>query len=530
MDISKGGCVPEGPLHNSSGGNTNKRKKRLNKMKRMKKKKKKDEDEHKEEETITEQFSVDLGNLPKNKKEIKIKEIQQLIKSSLLKSEGLPNWVQTLDRSCVDRVAVVLMKYVTAEMFTKYEDSMPKLSKMFDVVLPYLNDGHHVFIESPAHSLLSVIRKPKSIQTEQGEINPMLLHAKDYILTESQLIKNDFLIPGLSKDAEDFFTIPSSTTTEPSPSSKMFAIDCEMCMSSEGKELTRISVIDSTHQVIYDTLVKPENTITDYLTRYSGITKSDLSDVKTTLEDVQAKLKEIIPPDAILVGHSLEFDFFSLQFFHNKVIDTSVIYQDSRGFGFKPSLKYLAKKYLKENIQKNSQGHCSIEDARTCMHLVQLKITRGPDFGVNNERHEMSFFDHLREVSKRTGVMVDRKSNIKQYSGCADSIPCSCDEEVVKNVIEVLPEYDYIWSQFHNMDSLKTANVLDDDIKSVLQKMDENVNEIHQNLPKGTLFVVILGAANTSQIRRLRESGASSGVVKKAVRDNQRGLCCIKLV
>ena len=89
-------------------------------------------------------------------------------------------------------------------------------------------------------------------------------------------------------------TIPLSSTTEPSPSSPIFALDCEMvrlcsrislpvcicyltlcviphnflqCMSSKGKELTRISVIDSTHQVVYDTLVKPENPITDYLTR-----------------------------------------------------------------------------------------------------------------------------------------------------------------------------------------------------------------------------------------------------------------------
>ena len=36
-----------------------------------------------------------------------------------------------------------------------------------------------------------------------------------------------------------------------------------------------------------------------------------------------------------------------LQFFHNKVIDTSVIYGDGRGAGFKPGLKYLAKKFLK---------------------------------------------------------------------------------------------------------------------------------------------------------------------------------------
>ena len=31
------------------------------------------------------------------------------------------------------------------------------------------------------------------------EGNALVLHAKDYILTEKQLLKNDFLIPGLSK-------------------------------------------------------------------------------------------------------------------------------------------------------------------------------------------------------------------------------------------------------------------------------------------------------------------------------------------
>jgi RNA exonuclease 1 len=49
------------------------------------------------------------------------------------------------------------------------------------------------------------------------------------------------------------------------------------------------------------------------LFRFSGITEPDLCNVTTTLKDVQEKLKEIIPPDAILVGHSLEFDFASLQ-------------------------------------------------------------------------------------------------------------------------------------------------------------------------------------------------------------------------
>ena len=39
-------------------------------------------------------------------------------------------------------------------------------------------------------------------------------------------------------------------------------------MSSKGRELTRVSLVDELHQVVYDTLVKPDEPITDYLTRH----------------------------------------------------------------------------------------------------------------------------------------------------------------------------------------------------------------------------------------------------------------------
>jgi RNA exonuclease 1 len=175
----------------------------------------------------------------------------------------------------------------------------------------------------------------------------------------------------------------------------VYALDCEMCFTGRGLELTKVTVIASDGRLVYEKFVKPEAEIVDFNTRFSGITEKDLqqhhnlnhhsnnSNNKNTsngaiktLKEVQKDLLEFIHADTILIGHSIDNDLRVLKIIHKTVIDTSISFPHYFGLPYRRSLKSLTKSFLKRDIQTSDAGHSSFEDSRASLELILWRIRK----------------------------------------------------------------------------------------------------------------------------------------------------------
>ena len=217
-----------------------------------------------------------------------------------------------------------------------------------------------------------------------------------------------------------------SSHAEP-PSPPLFGIDCEMCYTEVGLELTRLTLIDSAHRILLDSFVLPRNRIVNYNTQYSGITAEMMASTTTTLEQVRHSLLLLLPSTAILVGHSLENDLRTARFVHLRCIDTAVLYPHPRGPPHKSSLRYLAKKWLNRDIQEGTQGHDSTEDAAAAMDLALEKIKRGPQWGVQPKTTEL-LADVLARWQRKVAV-IDRAEAARKWAGQAATVMATLSDE-----------------------------------------------------------------------------------------------------
>ncbi|CAH8860866.1 unnamed protein product [Trichobilharzia szidati] len=214
------------------------------------------------------------------------------------------------------------------------------------------------------------------------------------------------------RDRSDF--LPSKSVYLPvSSKSPMFAVDCEMVITSDGSELARVTLVDEIGKVVFDRLVKPPNPVEDYLTRFSGITRDMLASIDTTLADVQRELDEVLPGDAILVGHSIGNDLEAMKIFHPYLIDTSVVYNVKGNRAGKARLRFLTEHFLGRMIQTGKGGHSSAEDAIATMDLVRLKLSQGLEFGdvTTSWRFPEDYNSHVVIKSARVNPPNNDSSN-----------------------------------------------------------------------------------------------------------------------
>ncbi|XP_037868214.1 uncharacterized protein LOC101737318 isoform X1 [Bombyx mori] len=159
-----------------------------------------------------------------------------------------------------------------------------------------------------------------------------------------------------------------------SPRGGVYAIDTEMCYTTAGLELASIAVIAADGRLVYRSLVKPSSPVVDHNTRFSGIRPRDLARATKTLRDVQNDILGFVGTDTILIGHALENDLRALKLLHSAVVDTCALYPHARGFPMRRSLRALSEELLGRTVQRGSNGHSPLEDARAAMDLVLLKV------------------------------------------------------------------------------------------------------------------------------------------------------------
>lgn len=361
---------------------------------------------------------------------------------------------------------------------------------------------------------------------EEGETERKFGHL-DLLLSVTQMADERFPLPmaGLS-NAE--YELTKQEYREASVSSPLYCLDCEMCMTVRGEhELTRISVVNEHLELVYHALVKPTHKIINYLTEYSGITKTMLDGVTTKLSDVQEQLRLLLPANAILVGHSLSNDLKVLKLMHPYVIDTSVIYNLTGERRRKTKLSVLSHLFLQQSIQTNKGGHSPTEDAIATMKLVLLKLKHGYSYGdailggqvptltdsdrvptigesgegpvINNTGYVTNLFSTISKAERKATV-IGVADSLEEYRCQAAKVPSrpftvlevKNNKQVVEQGCQQAISHDFTLLHLDLRDRLG-ANIEKEKHQRHLHKLDKRISRLYAAVAPRSLVVVIMG-------------------------------------
>lgn len=494
-----------------------------------------------------------------------LEKINKITHSVVLVIEGLSGFTFSANESLFlktksifeHQLEVVLPKYERGKIIQElsfvpltqsYKENLIRKFGSLEAAVNLTKD-HHLISKSvfPIDNCSEEDNSEKELP--EGELFPRTR----LLLSPLQMMIEGYPLPLQGEFEEKFqgFTLTRKHYKPVNCRSPMFGLDCEMCRTVKGEnELARVSIVDENYESVYESLVRPDNRITDYLTQWSGITKEMMSDVTKTLKEVQNDVLNLLPPDAILVGQSLNCDLNAMKIMHPYVIDTSVIFNITGDRNRKSKLQTLAKTFLGEDIQGDRAGHSSIEDSTTSLKLTKLKLTHDIYYGdvalqvkrniveqteytgivqgdvtmKSEDPQEISttIFSHAVKRSKKSAIITTDKSDLdleQFYSKNQFELfknPGSgemSDEKShgikhhkqpsIKNVInktkEVIIENDFNLSYFNLYEdsidgSAAPSCNIDEEIESeMIPKIDKWIEKIWNSVASNGMFVVIFG-------------------------------------
>jgi len=368
------------------------------------------------------------------------------------------------------------------------------------------------------------IRKQKNEHSDQplSYEETLLEKYTTNLLTKDELQMNLYPMDNLPIYEDYLKTSDYKPTKTQSIKDLILGVDCEMVRTCQGMELARLTVINFDYEVIYDEFIKPENPIDDYLTKYSGITVEHMNNATKGLKDAQQDFLKFCNADTFLVGHSLENDLQSLNIIHEKIIDTSVLYMNTKGY--KSSLKNLSHHYLHIDIQKGS--HDSAEDAKSALALAKFKIEILDNFESFVEKKKTAQLDILENIfsSQKTLLPLDESPFINpllKYAIFYDEVKSRGFDEITAKILK--------WLRMKASGVSKPPSIMAGVIKaeeniiqeeaggednSFLVRFDKKCQEIAEKCDKNTVFLIVFcdSKENSGAQKKTDEAQGSAGM------------------